>query len=342
MIHADASVLDAQFYAWINCHKTHNNNREFGLLHKGCNPVSHHRVETSHGLRMQLVLHTGAHFTEQERLIKTVLRNSDISSERGVHVPGPSSYRSLMRDTLNAMGKNAASPQAREVLLDVMLDGAKADRLVLSDANFFRTAGTGIQGGVLYPACGPRLAHMAHLFPDDDIEVFLGLRNPAALIPLFFQNAVDSTEGAFWDGGEPQDILWSETIARIRDALPDAPITVWCAEDLPLIWSQVVREMLDLVPDQKITGAFDLLYTIMSKEGMERFRAYLNANPEMTEAQKRRVISAFLEKFALDEELEEEVNMPGWSEALVDTLTNIYERDIEVVARMPGVRMLTP
>ena len=44
----------------------------------------------------------------------------------------------------------------------------------------------------------------------------------------------------------------------------------------------------------------------MSKEGMQRFAAYLKSHPDMTEIQKRRVISAFLDKFALEEEIEEE------------------------------------
>lgn len=291
---------------------------------------------------MQLVLQTGAHFTEQERLIKTILRNSDIYAEHGVQVPGPSSYRSIMRDTLNAMSKGPASMQARDVLLDVMLDGAQADRLILSDANFFRTAGTAIQKGMLYPAAAQRLAYMAQIFPQDDIEVYLAIRDPAALIPLFFKNAVDSSDDGFWGDAQPQDILWSETIGEICQTVPQAKITVWCAEDLPLIWSEVVRDILTLGPDQKITGAFDLLSSIMSKEGMERFRGYMHNNPDMSEGQKRRVIGAFLDKFALTDEIEEEVDMPGWSEETMDTLTAIYEQDIDLIARMPGVRMIMP
>jgi hypothetical protein len=34
---------------------------------------------------------------------------------------------------------------------------------------------------------------------------------------------------------------------------------------------------------------------------MQRFAAYLKSHPEMTEIQKRRVISTFLDKFALEE-----------------------------------------
>jgi hypothetical protein len=291
---------------------------------------------------MQLVLHTGAHYTEQERLIKSVLRNKDEFAKRGVIVPGPNSYRGILRDTLNAMRKTPASPQAREVLLDVILDDSPADRVVLSDANFFRTAGTAIQRGVLYPAAAERMAHMAALFPDDELEIFLGIRNPATLIPILYEKSIDNSEEAFWDGGIPQDILWSETIAGIRAAAPSIPITVWCNEDTPVIWSQIIREMGGVEPHEKVVGGFDLLSTIMSKEGMERLRSYMHSHQEMTEIQKRRVIAAFLDKFALEDEIEEELDMPGWTDELVEELTDLYDEDVLAVQRIPGVSVIAP
>ncbi len=291
---------------------------------------------------MQLVLHTGAHYTEQERLIKSVLRNKDAFSQRGIIVPGPNSYRGILRDTLNAMRKTPASAQAREVLLDVMLDDQPADRMILSDANFFRTAGTAIQRGVLYPAAPERMAHMAALFPDDELEIFLGMRNPATLIPILYDKSIDNSEDAFWDGRRPQDIRWSDTIAGIREAAPRIPITVWCNEDTPVIWSQIIREMAGIELNEKIIGGFDLLATIMSKEGMERLRSYMHSHQEMTEIQKRRVIAAFLDKFALEDEIEEELDMPGWTEELVDELTDLYDEDVAVVQRLPGVTLISP
>ncbi|MEW9918481.1 hypothetical protein AB2B41_02620 [Marimonas sp. MJW-29] len=291
---------------------------------------------------MQLVLQTGAHFTEQERLIKSVLRNKDDFAKRGIIVPGPNSYRRLVRDTLNAMSRAPASPDARDVLLEVILDDTPADRVILSDANFFRTAGTAIQKGVLYPAAADRMAHMAELFPDDDLEIFLAIRNPATLIPLLHDNAIDKSDQAFWDGRGPFDIRWSDTIADIREAAPRVPITVWCVEDTPFIWGQVIREMAGIDPQEKIVGSFDLLASIMSKEGMERFRSYLHSHPDMSEVQKRRVIAALLDKFAIEDKIEEELDMPGWTEELVDDLTAAYDEDVFHVGRLPGVTLIAP
>ncbi|MDC0135991.1 hypothetical protein OAI26_04900 [Sulfitobacter sp.] len=59
---------------------------------------------------MKLVLHTGVHFTEEDRMMKCLLRNADDFATKGVMVPGQGKYRSIMRDTLNAM---ASAPPSR-------------------------------------------------------------------------------------------------------------------------------------------------------------------------------------------------------------------------------------
>ncbi len=291
---------------------------------------------------MQLVLHTGVHYTEEERLMKCLLRNKDDFLRRGIVVPGPSSYRALVRDTLNAMHRKPPAEDAREILLDVILDDASADRVILSDPNFFRTPGTAVLGGVLYRDAPKRMMHMAQLFPDDDLEIFLAIRNPAALLPILHDTALDKKDAAFWGDRTPADVRWSETIQAIRVAAPDIAITVWCNEDTPMIWSQIIRDMAGLGAEEKILGGFDLLNQIMSKEGMMRFRGYIDSHPDMSEMQKRRVIAAFLDKFALEEEIEEELDMPGWTEALVDELTAIYDEDMDVIQGIPGVTVITP
>jgi hypothetical protein len=80
----------------------------------------------------------------------------------------------------------------------------------------------------------------------------------------------------------------------------------------------------------------------MSAEGMSRFQSYLESHPDMTEVQTRRVITAFLDKFAIDDMVEEEVDLPGWTEPLVDQLTEQYEEDIFEISRIPGVTYLSP
>ncbi|MBM04980.1 MAG: hypothetical protein CMH88_01035 [Oceanibulbus sp.] len=291
---------------------------------------------------MQLVLHTGVHFTEDERLLKCLLRNQDDFAKAGIRVPGPSTYRNLFRDTLNAMHKTEPSDVARDVLLDAILDDGKADRVILSDANFFRSPATALKEGVLYPAAAVRMRRMTRLFPDDEISIFMAIRNPASLVPMLYEKAADKTSAAFWGERGPTDLRWSETIQQLREMAPEIPITIWCNEDTPLIWAQIIREMAELAPETKIKGGFDLLQSIMSEEGMRRFRGYVDTHPEMSEAQKRRGIIAFLDKYALEEEIEEELDMPGWTEELVEQMTALYDADVEIIRAMPGVTLIAP
>lgn len=109
-----------------------------------------------------------------------------------------------------------------------------------------------------------------------------------------------------------------------------------------MIWAHIIRQMAGLPDDQKIIGGFDLLSSIMSTEGMKRFRAYLKDHPIMTEHQKRRAIAAFLDKYAIEDEVEEELDMPGWTEDLVEDMSEAYDEDVSVIAGIPGVRVLLP
>ena len=75
---------------------------------------------------------------------------------------------------------------------------------------------------------------------------------------------------------------------------------------------------------------------------MQRFAAYLKSHPDMTEIQKRRVISAFLDKFALEEEIEEELDLAGWTKDLMDDMTDVYDEDMLEFQRIPGVTLIAP
>lgn len=291
---------------------------------------------------IKLVLHTGVHFTEEDRLMKCLLRNADDFAARGTMVPGHSRYRDILRDTLNAMASTPASDLANEVLMDAILDNGQAQRVILSDANFFRTPKSAFQQGMFYPAAPVRMMRIAQIFEHEDVEIFMAIRNPATLLPILYNKSDNQEISAFWGGCDPRDVLWSQTIGLLREAVPDVPITIWCSEDSPMIWAHIIRQMAGLQDDDKIIGGFDLLSSIMNDEGMKRFRAYLKDHPVMTEHQKRRAIAAFLDKYAIDSEIEEELDMPGWTEEMVEDMPESYDEDVAVIAALPGVRVLFP
>lgn len=292
---------------------------------------------------MQVVLHAGVHCTDEDRLLKCLLRNTPVLREQGVVVPGPGKYRKLLSDIVRGLAENKPLDGARDVVLEAMLDDDEehVSRVILSDQNFFAWVTWCLNDRRFYNKAEMFLRSLCQVFEGDEVELFLGLRDPATFIPAAFAAARIDDYDLFMRGAHPLELSWAELIGRIKATLPQLSVTVWCNEDTPLIWGQVIREIGGLQPTQKISGAFDLLAEIMEPEGMKRFRAYLGEHP-MTEMQRRRVMVAFLDKYAIDEEIEEVLDLPGWDQELVAELSASYDEDLEEIARIPGVTVIAP
>lgn len=291
---------------------------------------------------MQVVIHAGAHMTDEDRLINTLLANRDLLAGIGTDVPDPKTYRKLLRDVLNEVTESGITSETRDDVLGAINHDAGNDRLVLSNQAFFGTPKMAVGQGMFYPAAEMRIEAFRQIFANDGLELFLALRDPATHLPALFAKTPHDTMADFLNGVDPAQFRWSETIARFRRDFPDMPITIWCNEDTPLVWAQVLREMAGLDPHSSFKGEFALLEEIMTSAGMKRFETYLASHPGMTETQKRRVISAFLDKFVKDEEIEEELDLPGWTEELVEALSEAYDEDVYEIERIQGVNFIAP
>ena len=290
---------------------------------------------------MQIVLHAGAHFTDDDNLLKSLGKNRDLLANRGVSLPKPRSYRNKLRDLLHDHVLD--SSVRTEVLRDLKDPTAdEPDRIIFSNSSFFCVPRLAIRNNAYYPRGEERLQDFCSIFHCDEIEIFLAIRNPATLLPALLDGSPDDHIDDITGGSAPTALRWSEMVQRIRHAIPNASLTVWCNEDTPLIWEQLLRELSGVEPTQTLEGGDDLLHEIMSQEGLERFNAYVAKHPGLTEMQKRRVIAAFLDKFAIEEELEEELDIPGWNGELVDALTEIYDEDVYELSRLPGVTFISP
>lgn len=289
---------------------------------------------------MRIIVHTGAHFTDDERLIKCLLNNKEDFSQRGVAVPGPGKYRTILKETFAAMEAAPAGEDARDVLVDAILDDETADRMILSNQHFFGSPRFAIGDEGFYPLAVQRMRQFAELFHGDRIEMFLAICNPATFVPNVLSKASRQYQADLLERVPPATLRWSEMLERLRQDLPELPITVWCNEDSPLIWPELMRLMAGLRTGTKVKGGFDLLRDIMSQEGMTRFRAYLAEHPTLTDKQKRRVMIAFLDKFAIPEQMEAELDLPGWTEELVEDLTARYDADVLRIKRIKGVKLI--
>ncbi|MEM6578043.1 MAG: hypothetical protein AAF678_06090 [Pseudomonadota bacterium] len=291
---------------------------------------------------MQVVIHAGAHFTDDNRLIDCLLRDSDMLAAEGAYVPEPRLYRRTLRGIIHdALSHGLTEQGILSVHTSLARDNA-ANRLILSNSSFFGTPKMAVGRGFFYPGAESRLAIFQDIFSDSHVELFLGLRNPATFLPALFNSVPTRDMSAFLSDFEPEDFQWSETIIRLRDRFPDLSIVTWCNEDSPLIWGQLLREMAGLAPNAPIAGEFDLLKYIMTEKGWTRFDRFISKRPNLSEAQKRKVIQAFLETFVKVDEIEEELDLPGWDEARIEAITEAYDDDVEAIARLSGVTLITP
>ena len=289
---------------------------------------------------MQIAFHIGANCTDDDRLMKSILKNAATLAEHDIKAPGPGKYRRVIRETIQTLDGRAPAPDARQVLLETILDSDHPKRLIMSNPIFICVPNRIFENGVFYQQAAAKVRGLRDLFPNDDLSLYLALRDPATFLPATFAQSKAKNFGKFLQGIPLGDIRWSDVVKRIRAAAPDAELTVWCNEDTPFIWSELIRRISGLPASTRITGGFDLLTAIMSPEGMKRFLTYMRTHPPKTEAQKRRIIAAFLDKFALDDEVEEVVDLPGMDAQTLEALSAAYDADVDYIASMPDVTFI--
>lgn len=289
---------------------------------------------------MRIVYHLGAHCTDEERLVRCLLKNRQTLGEQGIVVPGPTRYRSLLRDTAITLKGQPASRDTQALVLEQIMEEDRAERLVLSWDNFLSFPQWVLKDR-LYPAAAERVRAFTQIFPEIEAEFHLAIRNPATFLPELFAKQRDKSFEQFMDGIDPHDLHWSEVIEDVLTNNPGVPLTVWCDEDTPLIWPEVLQAVSGHAQGTVLEDTDELLAQIMSPEGLARMKAYIQSHPVQTTTQRRRIVSAFLDKFALPDQVEMDLDVPGWTEETVTALTADYHTDVARIRALPGVTFLS-
>lgn len=288
---------------------------------------------------MQIVFHLGAHCTDDGLLIRSILRNKALLAKEGVQVPGPMRYRELLGSLSTSLRGEPADTETEAGILEAICNDDTAERIILSNDSFLCRTSVAVGAEGLYPKA-EKSAWLRNTLPSHDVGFALGIRNPAAFLPDIAKHMTDSTEvmeKLVFDA-----LHWSDVIADISHANPDSEILVWCHEDTPFIWSEIMREVTGHDPFTTLDGEFDMLDTIMTADGMERLTEFLDSRDVSDQSKRRRAVAAFLEAHAIEDEIEAEIDLPGWTDDTVSALTELYEDDVAVIGRMPNVTLITP
>ena len=291
---------------------------------------------------MQIVFHIGAHATDGDRLLRTLLKNREMLASSGIAVPGPARYRGLFHEVLLKLRGQRASSDTQAMLIEELLEGAKARRIVLSYDSLICGPNNIFEGGRLYGRFADKPAWLADLFPDHDVSFAFALRNPATFVPAALALTRDRTLEEFLSGADPLQLSWSAATAALTRSVPEAPVTVWCNEDAPLLWPEIVCALAGIDPMTPLRGAFEPLADLMVRDGFMAMRAVLTETPPATAAARRAILADHLEAHARPEAMIEDVNLPGWTNAHVEAVTAAYDSDLAKIVRLPGVHVLLP
>lgn len=291
---------------------------------------------------MQIAIHLGAHCTDDDQLLKSLLKNNSSLSQSGISVPAPGRYRGLLAEALVKLQGARADQQTQDMIIDALVDSDDARRLVIGHKNFLGAPHRALEHNQLYHLAQRNTAWISNLFNSQQVSFFVGIRNPATFVPAVLNDIPAADQHSLLTQLDPLALRWSHMIYAIREANPGMPITVWCNEDTPLIWSELLHAITDADPSVPLEGAYDILTPIMEAEGLARMQEYFAKNDIPSETQRRRVIAAFLEKYVIAEAIEDEIDLPGWTCELVDALTDAYDHDLDVIASLPGVTLLEP
>ncbi|WP_374426533.1 hypothetical protein [Tabrizicola sp.] len=290
---------------------------------------------------MRIVYHLGVHCTDEDRLIRCLLKNRATLAEEGIAVPSPTRYRTLLRDVAKQLRGARATEDAAAMVLDQIIDDPSAERVILSWTSFLSFPAFAIGNG-LYGQGGERLHGFTQIFPEAEAEFHLAIRNPATFLPDLRTRVIVKGQGDVLAGVDPMGLRWSDTIRAIKEANPGVPLTVWCDEDAPLIWPEVLQAISGHAADTRLEDDDELLADLMTEAGLQRYQTYCRDHPPQSVSQRRRIVTAFLEKFGRPEKLAVEADVPGWTGALAERLTQSYLRDVDRIARIPGVRLVEP
>lgn len=288
---------------------------------------------------IQYTIQLGTAFDAGQQLIWSLVKEPWITQEN-IYVHRPRFYRShLSRLAAQADGAQAGPQDLQEMF---HLDQTPPDQdlhFVLNMTEPMQPEPHFYADGKWFDELGNRAARLRAVLSPAPVQFMLCLRNPAMLL----SDALTSGDYPTYVSAQPNPFTlgWADVLRDLRAHVPDAPITVWCAEESPLTWGQILSSFGTTANKLTLDARTHMARSLMNDEGGKRLTDYLRQHPDLTDDLRARVISIFIEKFTPPENLEADVVIPGWSEDKQIRMDALYAADLEQVAKIDGVTFIT-
>ena len=199
-----------------------------------------------------VALHVGVHKTATSHLQQSLWRAEDVLADNGVRFYGPKYFRLPGRSLPALFGLKSGRAPRRPPQDQIRLLRKSAGRLVLSEENFIGELHLAEGPPMLtrYPEAGDRIGALAEAMDCGGLEVFIGLRNPAAYLNSAYCQMLLGGQVMPMDqfkAKNPLDAVdWLDLVRRIRQAPGVRHLTVWRQEDYGQIFDQVITSLTGL------------------------------------------------------------------------------------------------
>lgn len=291
---------------------------------------------------MKLAFHIGVHGTDDGRLLNCLLNNSDLLLEKGREIVPSERHNEFLGQTLMQLQGGTATDEMEALLLDSLLVTDKPSRAVLSGSSLLGAVGRIVGANGFYWQIGTRAASLVNLFPNHDVEIFAAVRNPATLLSDMLPHFSGGGYAEFMRGLRPEDIRWNQPARQLVQAVQGRRVVLWCHEDAPLLWPEILRLIVDLDAETPLKGSMQYMEELLDAESVKALRETLGAQDHLSIASRRSICARFLHKHASPDALEQEIDLPDWTQDLVDRMTEDYYRDIAEITALPGVEFIMP
>ena len=288
----------------------------------------------------RVVLHLGAHKTASTHFSEVVWQNAALCRQAGVAAPRKGPLREAVTHALSSI--RDGKPVPPEMIAAAAALGQGADGLLVMDENILGTPRNLFSEGAMYPRAARRAGRAARLFPGAQVEIMMALRDPATFVAASWSESLRSNTFRpfrdYLEGVRAADIGWYPIVAGIREAAPEARITIWRFEDYRKLLPRLLAIALGL--DEDAPPAFEPVASEVRVGLSQRALDVVTARVRLTgaslpEAEVERVMARFPKG-------PEHAPPRPWSSAESRDLSARYDADLERLAELPGLRVLRP
>ena len=291
---------------------------------------------------MQLVIHAGFAFTDEGRLFQSLHANKRGLTRHGATVLRPRRFWRNFAPVLQTLWTESPTSELQTQLQQLLTIEADTTRMILSSDSFLGVKPVAIHDGQFYPFAGQRLASLDRVLGDTEIEVFLSLLNPGVFIPKVLRSLTDSQCQNIFNNTDLSCLSWLSVIEDIRDLAPNVKLTLWSNEDTPLIWGDILRAMGGLPDGVPLNDEYGLLNSLLNPTGQRVALSLAEQKPVLEREIFQSELMRLLQDYSEPGKLEEEIDLPGWSDEVLSAFSELYEQDLFQIRNMPDIRFLTP